>query len=93
MLCLGPAIPAGGTIRIVPPKPIPRPSILDGCTYLGAFDGERRWRSSDGQRLYTWDSLHGEIEVFNKRGRHLGAVDPITGSLRKIAVPGRKIDV
>jgi len=77
----------------VSPKPIPRPSILDGCTPLGAFNKERRWRSADGNRIYTWDSLHGEIEVFNKRGRHLGAVDPITGSLVKDAVPGRKINV
>lgn len=77
----------------MPPKPIPRPSILDDCTYLGAFNNERRWRSADGDRLYTWDSLHGEIEVFNKRGRHLGAIDPTNGTLLKDAVPGRKIHV
>ncbi|SFI75108.1 colicin E3/pyocin S6 family cytotoxin [Nitrosomonas sp. Nm34] len=78
---------------MAPPKPIPSPSILDNCEYLGAIYGERRWRSKDGQRLYTWDSLHGEIEVFNKRGKHLGAIDPICGSLIKDAIPGRKIDV
>ncbi|WP_133680532.1 colicin E3/pyocin S6 family cytotoxin [Paludibacterium purpuratum] len=77
----------------MPPKPIPRPSILDECTHLGAFNSERRWRSPDGERLYTWDSLHGEIEVYNKRGRHLGVVDPVTGNLIKDAVRGRKIDV
>ena len=74
-------------------KPIPQPSILDECDPLGFVHGERRWRSKDGQRLYTWDALHGEIEVFNKRGRHLGAVDPITGYLVKDPVAGRKIDV
>lgn len=73
--------------------PIPKPSFLDGCEYLGAFSGERRWRSYDGKRIYTWDSLHGEIEVFNKRGCHLGAIDAITGVLKKEAVPGRKINV
>ena len=72
---------------------IPKPSFLDGCTFLGAFSGERRWRSTDGNRIFTWDSLHGEIEVFNKRGRHLGAIDPIHGNLIKDAVPGRSIDV
>ncbi|WP_088968368.1 colicin E3/pyocin S6 family cytotoxin [Vogesella sp. LIG4] len=77
----------------MPPIPIPHPSILDGCTHLGAFNGERRWRSTDGDRLYTWDSLHGEVEVYNKRGRHLGAADPVTGELIKEAVRGRKIDV
>lgn len=74
-------------------KPIPRPSFLDTCQSLGAFGGVRRWRSDDGERLYTWDSLHGEIEVFNKRGRHLGAVDAIHGHPIKQAVKGRKIDV
>lgn len=77
----------------MPPKPIPRPSFLDGCYYLGAFNAERRWRRKDGKRIFTWDSLHGEIEVFNARGRHLGVIDPIHGNIIKDAVPGRKIDV
>ena len=58
-------------------KPIPIPSFLDRCEAIGAFGGEKRWRSADGKRLYTWDSLHGEIEVFDKRGNHLGAVDAV----------------
>jgi len=66
---------------------------LDVCDYLGAKNGERRWRSSDGNRIYTWDSLHGEIEAFNKRGRHLGAIDPVSGATIKPAIPGRTIDV
>jgi len=72
---------------------IPHPSILDDFEDLGAFDGERRWRSDGGARLYTWDSLHGEVEVFNRRGKHLGAMDPKTGRMIKAAVAGRKIDV
>ena len=74
-------------------KPIPIPSFLDRCEAIGAFGGEKRWRSADGKRLYTWDSLHGEIEVFDKRGNHLGAVDAVTGVLSKAAVRGRTIDV
>ena len=73
--------------------PIPKPSFLDGCDSLGAFNGERRWRSKDRKRLYTWDSLHGEIEVFTSRGYHLGVIDPVTGVTIKDAVKGRKIDV
>ena len=73
--------------------PIPKPSFLDGCKYLGAFSGERRWRSPDGKRIFTWDGFHGEIEVFNKRGRHLGAIHPVHGNLLKDAVAGRTIDV
>jgi hypothetical protein len=75
------------------PKPIPTPSIFDDFEPLGALDGERRWRSDHGKRLYTWDSLHGEVEMFNGRGRHLGALDPISGALIKGAVKGRRIDV
>jgi hypothetical protein len=43
--------------------------------------------------LYTWDEVHGEIEVYNARGKHLGVLDPITGALIKDAVPGRRVDV
>ncbi len=74
-------------------KTIPKPSILDNFEDLGFVHGERRWRSDDGKRLYTWDSLHGEVEVFNRRGKHLGEMDPQTGKMTKPAVAGRKIDV
>ncbi|WP_371875708.1 colicin E3/pyocin S6 family cytotoxin [Duganella dendranthematis] len=49
--------------------------------------------SKDRTKLYTWDWTHGEVEVFNKRGRHLGAIDAITGQFIKDAIAGRKIDV
>lgn len=72
---------------------IPKPSILDEFEYLGNRNGDKRWRSLDCKRYYTWDSLHGEIEVFNKRGKHLGVIDPLSGLTLKPAVKGRKIDV
>ena len=74
-------------------KPIPSPCFLDRMEYLGFRRGERRWRSLEGERLYTWDSLHGEIEVFNKRGKHLGVLDAVTGELIGGPVRGRTIDV
>jgi len=56
--------------------------------------GDRQvWRSENGDRLYTWDELHGEVEVFNKHGWHLGALDPVKGTLIKDAVRGRRLDV
>lgn len=73
--------------------PIPKGSILEECEHLGERNGIKRWRSLDDKRIYTWDSLHGEIEVFNKRGQHLGTVDPYSGLAIKPAVNGRKIDV
>lgn len=74
-------------------KPIPRPGYLDTCSYLGYTHGERRWRSPDGRYLMTWDSFHGEIEVFSSHERHVGARDAVTGRRIKEPVPGRWIDV
>jgi hypothetical protein len=74
-------------------KARPNPCYLDEKHYLGARNGQQRWRDPDGRRLYTWDSLHGEIEVWNARGRHLGSLDAVTGKLIKDAVRGRRIDV
>lgn len=72
--------------------PIPSPSYLDACQYLGFLYGRKRWRSHDGQRLYEWDDLHGEIEVYNRRGKHLGVLDP-SGRMISDPVPGRTINV
>jgi hypothetical protein len=55
--------------------------------------GAPRWRSIDGDRLYEWDGLHGEVEVYDKRGHHLGVADGTTGELLKPAERGRRIDV
>ncbi|WP_379922419.1 colicin E3/pyocin S6 family cytotoxin [Erythrobacter sp. R86502] len=60
---------------------------------MGFVHGAKRWRNLDGSRLYTWDSLHGEVEVFTKRGFHLGAADAVTGVIFKSAIKGRRIDV
>ena len=67
--------------------------FLDNQEYVGFIYGEQRWRSRDRKRIYTWDSLHGEIEVFNTRGYHLGVLDKIEGRLIKSAVKGRRIRV
>jgi len=61
--------------------------------YLGFVGGQQRWSSDRGKRLYTWDSLHGKVEVFNGRGKHLGIRHAVTGEWIKEAIPGRTIDV
>lgn len=73
--------------------PVPNPSFLSRCDYLGYVHGSQRWRSKDGKRLFTWDGLHGEIEAYNTRGLHLGVLDAVAGDLIKDAVRGRRIDV
>jgi len=60
---------------------------------IGAPGGRPRWRSPDGTRLYEWDSLHGEIEVYSERGKHLGAINGRTGFRIKDPQRGRRIDV
>lgn len=54
---------------------------------------EKRWYSNDGKRIYTWDFTHEDVEIYNKRGYHLGSADAITGETYKPAVKGRKINV
>lgn len=71
----------------------PDPCYLDECESLGARNGVKRWRHPNGKRLFTWDSLHGEIEVFNLRGEHVGVAHPVTGAITGEAVKGRTIDV
>jgi hypothetical protein len=74
-------------------KPIPFNCFLNRIECLGFIHGSKRWRSEDGKRLYTWDSLHGEVEVWNSQGYHLGAIDPQSEKLIKGAKKGRRIDV
>lgn len=58
------------------------------------WSGKPRWRSLDGQRIYVYDGEHGgELEVYDKRGRHIAVADIITGETIKPAVRGRRIDV
>ena len=44
------------------------------------------------KRYYEWDNTHGDIEVYDARGRHLGTQDPITGEIIKPSVGNGKIE-
>ncbi|WP_182704914.1 colicin E3/pyocin S6 family cytotoxin [Thermomonospora cellulosilytica] len=77
----------------MPYIPRPTPCFLDQQVACGAPGGSKRWRNERGDRYYEWDPFHGHIEVYNKRGRHLGVLDAVTGRMIKGPVPGRKIDV
>jgi hypothetical protein len=39
------------------------------------------------------DTQHGELEKYNRRGKHEGTVDPDTGEIIKPPVKGRAIEV
>ena len=42
--------------------------------------------------IYFWAFTHGDIEVYNSRGKHLGSMDPNSGEMYKPAVEGRVLD-
>ena len=62
---------------------------------LKPWRGKTKTNGTSGKnmRYYEWDHTHGDIEVYDRRGRHLGTMDPETGQMTKPAVPGRKIDL
>ena len=73
--------------------PPPTHGFVMGLMRAKSMNHRRRWTSVDGRRIYEWDSQHGELEVYNKRGKHLGAIDPENGAMIKQAVEGRTINV
>ena len=50
-----------------------------------------RWKDCDG-KIYEWDHQHGTIEIYDKRGRHLGEFDSEHGRILKQADPTRKVE-
>lgn len=71
--------------------PVPKGSVLEGYERYKLINGKQTWRDPEG-RYFQWDGFHGEIEVYNARGRHLAVWD-IAGNVVKDAVRGRSIDV
>jgi hypothetical protein len=51
----------------------------------------RRWKDLEGN-VYEWDSMHGKVEKYDRRGRHLGEFDPVSGEQTKPADPGRLVE-
>ncbi len=50
-----------------------------------------RWKDAKG-KIYEWDSQHGAVEIYDKRGRHLGEFHQETGQLLKEADPAKRVD-
>jgi hypothetical protein len=55
--------------------------------------GKPRWVSKTGNFLYEWDSLHGEVEVYTKLGKHVNILNADGSQSTKRAVKGRTINV
>lgn len=45
--------------------PKPKPCFLDGLQKFRVIGDRQIYRAND--KYYSWDELHGEIEVFNKK--------------------------
>lgn len=59
-----------------------------GAKRVRSKNQRARWIDDEGN-IYEWDSQHGRVEKYNKRGKHLGEFDPNTGEQTKPAKPGR----
>jgi hypothetical protein len=90
----------GGTDRAVGPFPAPRrelrgfpDAVLDRPKTPRRDGGglRKRWRDPDG-KIYEWDYQHGRVEVYDRRGRHLGEFDPDTGERWKDANPSYSVE-
>src|SRR5690606_6461129 len=73
-----------------PLKYTPPPKELKGFTDAKRVHnkGRARWKTKEG-KILEWDSQHGDVEVYNKQGKHQGSADPNTGEMIKPPVPGR----
>ncbi len=66
--------------------------FLETLTRIRSKSKRRRWRTPKRQ-IYEEDTQHGELEKYNRRGKHEGSVDPDTGDITKGPVKGRSIEV
>ena len=71
----------------LPPDTIP----FQSWKIVKPKEGRKRWALEDG-RILEWDRQHGEFEMYDKRGKHIGVYDN-TGMQIKPAVSGRKIEI
>ena len=60
---------------------------------LNPFRGQTKTNGLQGKerRYYERDRTHGDVEVYDSQGNHLGSMDTKTGEMTKPAVPGRNI--
>lgn len=72
-------------------KPVPKSGFVERLVRL-RHSSRTRWTNPGGTRYYEWDPFHGEFEVYDAQGWHLGAVDE-DGKPVKGAKKGRRIDV
>ncbi|WP_330290335.1 DNRLRE domain-containing protein [Streptomyces sp. NBC_00576] len=70
------------------------PSTSPYWKKLTPYKGKTKSNGKSGskKRYFEWDYTHGDIEVYDKNGKHLGSADPNGGHIYKPPVKGRKIN-
>jgi len=63
----------------------------NACPRNARLSTKRQSRLST--KRHEWGYTHGDMEVYNSQGYHLGSADPETGQMTKPPVPGRTIDL
>ncbi len=83
--------------------PIPAPSTEEITGFSGLKQARKktyvqggglkraRWKDGKGN-IFEWDSRHGALEKYNRRGVHLGEFDPYTGQQTKDADKSRRVE-
>jgi len=78
-----------------PPKELPAfpgaRRVKPKTSVKGGGGLRARWKDFLG-RILEWDSQHGALEVYDKRGKHLGEFDPDTGAQTKPPDPTRRVE-
>ena len=69
----------------------PDAKIAPAKTFKSGGMKRKRWKVSDG-RILEWDYQHGAVEMYDKRGNHLGEFNANTGEQTKPAKPTRKVE-
>ena len=73
-----------------PPKDIK--DVFPNAENSSNKNQRKRWVDSANGDIYEWDYQHGDIEIYDKRGKHKGSINPKTKE-KKPAVKGRKTNV
>jgi Cytotoxic len=67
---------------IPPPKILPAfpdaQSVKPKTLIQGGGGLRKRWKDPEGI-IYEWDSRHGTVEIYDRKGRHLGEYDAESG--------------
>ena len=81
----------GGEVCNYEPAPDDITDLFPNAKREKSKNQRKRWRDSKNGDIYEWDYQHGDVEIYNKRGKHKGSQNP-KSKKKKPPVPGRKTD-